>query len=93
QYIDSFGNGTTTIPMIGNKIRDSDLTLEDELKISIYINNNKYDGQFSSLFSSVPKNSILFLVGSTGFLEVSINQANAAKKLDFKVGDIITIKL
>ena len=93
QYIDSFGNGTTTIPMIGNKIKDSDLTLEDELEISIFINNNKYDGLFSSHFSSVHKNSILFLVGSTGFLEVSINQANAAKKLDFKVGDIITIKL
>lgn len=93
QYIDSFGNGTTTIPMIGNKIKDSDLTLEDGLKISIFINNNKYDGLFSSHFSSVPKDSILFLVGSTGFLEVSINQANAAKKLDFKVGDIITIKL
>ncbi|MBY8985823.1 MAG: SAM-dependent chlorinase/fluorinase [Candidatus Lokiarchaeota archaeon] len=93
QYIDSFGNGTTTIPMIGNKIKDSDLTLEDGLKISIFINNNKYDGLFSSHFSSVPKNSILFIVGSTGFLEISINQANAAKKLDFKVGDIITIKL
>lgn len=93
QYIDSFGNGTTTIPIIGNKIKDSDLTLEDELEISIITNNNKYDGLFSSHFSSVPKNSILFLVGSTGFLEVSINQANAAKKLDFKVGDIVTIKL
>jgi len=93
QYIDSFGNGTTTIPMIGNKIKDSDLTLEDELKISIFINNNEYDGIFSSHFSSVPKDSILFLVGSTGFLEVSINQGDAAKKLDFKVGDIITIRL
>jgi len=93
QYIDSFGNGTTTIPMIGNKVKDSDLTLEDELKISIFINNNEYDGIFSSHFSSVPKDSILFLVGSTGFLEVSINQGDAAKKLDFKVGDIITIRL
>lgn len=93
QYIDSFGNGTTTIPIIGNKIKDSDLTLEDELKISIFINNNEYDGIFSSHFSSVPKDSILFLVGSTGFLEVSINQGHAAKILDFKVGDIITIRL
>jgi len=93
QHIDSFGNGVTTIPMIGNKIEDSDLTLEDEFKISIIINNNKYDGIYSSHFSSVPKNSILFLVGSTGFLEVSINQGHAANILDFKVGDIITIRL
>ncbi|MHA2280611.1 MAG: SAM hydrolase/SAM-dependent halogenase family protein [Promethearchaeota archaeon] len=93
QYIDSFGNGTTTIPMKQNKIRDSDLTLKDELKISIFINNNKYEGIFTSHFSSVPKDSILFLVGSTGFLEVSINQGNAANKLGFKVGDIIKIRL
>jgi len=93
QHIDSFGNGVTTIPMIENKIEDSDLTIEDESKISIFINNNKYNGIFSSHFSSVPKNSILFLVGSTGFLEVSINQGHAANILDFKVGDIITIRL
>lgn len=93
QYIDSFGNGITTIPIIGNKIKDSDLKLEDELKISILINNKKYEGIFSSHFSCVPKDSILFLVGSTGFLEVSINQGHAARILDFKVGDIITIIL
>lgn len=93
QHIDSFGNGVTTIPMIGNKIEDSDLIIEDEFKISIIINNNKYDGIFSSHFSSVHKNSILFLVGSTGFLEVSINQGHAANILDFKLGDIITIRL
>ena len=87
KLLDEVKDGSCNLP------QDSDLTLEDELKISIYINNNKYDGQFSSHFSSVPKNSLLFIVGSTGFLEVSINQANAAKKLDFKVGDIITIKL
>jgi S-adenosylmethionine hydrolase len=93
QYIDSFGNGTTTIPIIRNKIKDTGLTLEDELKISIHINENRYNGIFSSHFSSVPKDSILFLVGSTGFLEVSINQGSAAKTLDFKVGDTITIRL
>jgi len=93
QHIDSFGNGVTTIPMIGNKIEDSDLIIEDEFKISIIINNNKYDGIFSSHFSSVHKNSILFLVGSTGFLEISINQGHAANILDFKIGDIITIRL
>jgi len=93
QYIDSFGNGTTTIPIIGNKLGDSNLILEDGLKISIIINNNKYDGVFSSHFSSVPKDFLLILVGSTGFLEVSINQGNAANILDFKVGDIIKIRI
>lgn len=91
QYVDSFGNGITAIPLIGNKIKDTDLILED--KISIFINNNKYEGSFSSHFSGVHKDSILLLVGSTGFLEVSINQGDAAKILGFKVGDIVTIRL
>jgi len=91
QYVDSFGNGITAIPLIGNKIEDTDLILEG--KISIFINDNKYDGLFSPHFSGVPKDSILLLVGSTGFLEVSINLGDAAKILDFKVGDIITIRL
>ncbi|MHA2035276.1 MAG: SAM hydrolase/SAM-dependent halogenase family protein [Promethearchaeota archaeon] len=92
QYIDSFGNGTTTIPMNGNKIKNSNLTLVDGLRISILIKGDEYDGIFTSYFSSVPKDSVLFLVGSTGFLEVSINQGNAAKKLGFVVGDIINIR-
>jgi S-adenosylmethionine hydrolase len=92
QYVDSFGNGTTTIPIIGNKLGDSNLILKDGSKISIFIEDNEYDGVFSSHFSSVPKDSIVILVGSTGFLEVSINQGNAANILDFKVGDIIKIR-
>ncbi|MFW9896821.1 MAG: S-adenosyl-l-methionine hydroxide adenosyltransferase family protein [Candidatus Thorarchaeota archaeon] len=93
QYIDSFGNGTTTIPMIGNNIKNSDLILENDLKISMLINDITYEGIFSSHFSNVVEDMILFLVGSTGFLEISINQGNAAKKLDFKVGDILTLQI
>lgn len=93
QYIDSFGNGTTTIQMVGNKIKDLDLALEHGTKINLIINKNKYEGKFTSHFSSVPIDSLLFLVGSTGFLEISINQGNASKKLGFKSGDIITIQV
>lgn len=93
QYIDSFGNGTTTIQMVGNKIKDLDLALEHGIKINLIINNDKYEGKFTSHFSSVPIDSILFLVGSTGFLEISINQGNASKKFGFKSGDIITIQI
>jgi S-adenosylmethionine hydrolase len=38
-------------------------------------------------------NSPLFIVGSSGFLEISKNQGNAASDLGLKVGDIITIEL
>jgi len=93
QYIDSFGNGTTTIQMVGNKIREIDLALEHGKKINLIINKNKYEGKFASHFSSVPIDSLLFIVGSTGFLEISINQGNASKKLGLKSGDIITIQV
>ncbi|MFX0080307.1 MAG: S-adenosyl-l-methionine hydroxide adenosyltransferase family protein [Candidatus Hodarchaeota archaeon] len=93
QYIDSFGNGTTTIQMVGNKIIDLNLTLEVGAKINIIVNDNKYEGVFTSHFSSVSIDSLLLLVGSTGYLEISINQGNASKKLGFKSGDLINIQV
>jgi S-adenosylmethionine hydrolase len=93
QYIDSFGNGTTNIPILFNKIQNSEFIIKDDTEINIKIKENSYKGLFTSHFSNVPIESILFLVGSTGFLELSINQGNASEKLGFKVGDIITIEL
>jgi len=93
QYIDSFGNGTTNIPIINNKIQNSELLLNDGMKIKVNIRGDMYEGLFTSHFSSVPIKSIIFLVGSTGFLEISLNQGNASKQLGFNIGDIITIKL
>ncbi|MFX1418302.1 MAG: S-adenosyl-l-methionine hydroxide adenosyltransferase family protein [Promethearchaeota archaeon] len=93
QYVDSFGNGTTTIPMIGNKVKDSHLSLEDGTKLSFIIREKINEAIFTSHFASVPINSVIFIIGSTGFLEISINKGNASKTLNFKVGDIITIKL
>lgn len=93
QYIDSFGNGITNVPIINNKIQNSKLTINEGSKIDVNIKNNIFEGLFTSHFSSVPIGSILFLVGSTGFFEISLNQGNASKKLDFSVGDIIKLKL
>ncbi|MFX1500776.1 MAG: S-adenosyl-l-methionine hydroxide adenosyltransferase family protein [Promethearchaeota archaeon] len=91
QYIDSFGNGTTSIPIVNNKILNSEFLLKENTKIKVIIKEKSYEGQIASHFSSVPIKSILFLVGSTGFLEISLNQGNASEKLGFNVGDIIKI--
>ncbi|MFX1370428.1 MAG: S-adenosyl-l-methionine hydroxide adenosyltransferase family protein [Promethearchaeota archaeon] len=93
QYIDSFGNGTTNIPIINNKILNSELELKEDKKIKVNIKEKRYEGRIASHFSSLPIKSILFLVGSTGFLEISLNQGNASKELGFNVGDTITINL
>ena len=93
QYVDSFGNGITNIPIINNKIQNCNLTVDEGMKIKVNIKGELFEGQFSSHYESVPIGSILFLVGSTGFLELSINQGNASKKLGFKVGDVIKLKI
>jgi len=93
QYIDSFGNGITQIQIVDNIIKDLNIALEDGAEITLFINDEKYKGIFSTHFSGVPIDSLLFLVGSTGFLEISINQGNASDKLGFKSGEIITVQI
>ncbi|MFX1313176.1 MAG: S-adenosyl-l-methionine hydroxide adenosyltransferase family protein [Promethearchaeota archaeon] len=93
QYVDSFGNGITNIQIVNNKVHNTDLIIKEGAKISLSIRGNTYEGQFTSQFSNVPIESLLFLEGSTGFLEISINQGNASKTLDFDSGENITIKL
>ncbi|UCD02126.1 MAG: SAM-dependent chlorinase/fluorinase [Promethearchaeota archaeon] len=93
QYIDSFGNGITNINIINNRIQNTTLEIDKDTKINIDINGKFYEGFFTSHFSRVSIETILFLVGSTSYLEISINQGSAAEKLGFKVGDIVTFKL
>ncbi|NVM36939.1 MAG: SAM-dependent chlorinase/fluorinase [Candidatus Lokiarchaeota archaeon] len=93
QCIDSFGNGTTNIPIINSKVQNSELLLSEDMKINVNIRGDSFEGIFTSHFSRVLIKSIIFLVGSTGFLEISLNQGNASKELGFNVGDIITVKL
>ncbi|MFX0019655.1 MAG: S-adenosyl-l-methionine hydroxide adenosyltransferase family protein [Promethearchaeota archaeon] len=89
QYIDQFGNGITNIPIEGNKVKGSSLNLEEGDLIQFRFNNKEYKGIFTSIFSSQPLKTLLFIKGSTNYLEISINQANAAKQIGFKVGDTL----
>jgi S-adenosylmethionine hydrolase len=91
QFVDSFGTGTTNLSLLNNRIENSDIVLKEGSMIKIYTKENDFEGVFTTHFSNVDVNSILFLAGSTGFLEISINQGNASEELCFKVGDIITI--
>ena len=86
QYIDEFGNIITNIK--GN----SDIFKEDT-EMAIRTGEQKVRGNFVTFFEEVNVNSLLFIVGSSGFLEISKNQGNAASDLGLKVGDIITVEL
>jgi S-adenosylmethionine hydrolase len=93
QYIDSFGNGITNVPIRNNFIKGTSLFLKHDLNIKIDFRAQSYDCRYVSHFGSVPINTLILLKGSTNFLEISKNQANAATSIGFNVGDIITINL
>ena len=66
-YVDSFGNLITNIP--------SDLTKDyDKVQIGELIIDS-----VASSYQDVEKGEILAIVGSSGYLEISINQGSAAK--------------
>ena len=92
-YVDNFGNGITNIPIENNLIKGTSLTLGEKMLITLEFKNQKYEGKFVSYFASEALNSLVFLKGSTNYLEISINQGNASNVIGFKSGDIITIKL
>jgi S-adenosylmethionine hydrolase len=87
QYIDNFGNLITNIP-----IDTEDPFLKENDELTVLGKDYSYKGIFVSNFESVPIKALLFLNGSSGFLEISINQGDASMTLGLKVGDIINIK-
>jgi len=93
QYVDSFGNITTNIPIKDNLIRDTEIELYEGKSIIFSANNKEIKGIYASHFADVPKKNLLFLKGSSNFLEISINQGNAAENLNVSIGDIIIIDL
>jgi len=93
QFIDSFGNVTTNIPIKSSFIKGTNLSIVSGTNIKVQIKSQNYEGKFTTHYSTEPKGALLFLLGSSGFLEISKNQASAAEDIDFKVGDIITVTL
>jgi S-adenosylmethionine hydrolase len=86
QYIDEFGNIITNI-------KASSLSLKDGVNLKIKVKQTEISGKFVQFFQNVIKNSLLFLIGSTGFLEISKNKCNAAVDFGVSVGDIIKVIL
>ncbi|MHA1193483.1 MAG: SAM hydrolase/SAM-dependent halogenase family protein [Promethearchaeota archaeon] len=93
QYIDDFGNGITNYPIIEESIKNSFFSLEEGDLITLEHNNRTHEGTFTTHFNKSSPGSLLFLKGSTGYLEISMNQENAARNIGFKVGDLIFINL
>lgn len=86
-YIDSFGNIITNI----TKEELTAVGVEEGRNLTIKITDNELIVQHCNTYEAVQPDSLLALVGGSGFLELSVNQGNAAERLKVKIRNKITI--
>ncbi|MDR5695563.1 MAG: S-adenosyl-l-methionine hydroxide adenosyltransferase family protein [Armatimonadota bacterium] len=86
-YIDPFGNLVTNIPgeMVQGVWNHGDLIVVESRKWSIEVT-------FTPSYGFVPPGQFLAAIGSDGFLEIAINQGDAARELGAAVDQEIRVK-
>ncbi len=101
--IDRFGNLITSIgrlawvdasritlnPAFGRELFNVPI---DIAQAEVWVNKQNVSAIQRS-YSDVPRGELLGLLGSSGYLEISVNQGNAAQRLDASVGDSVELKL
>jgi S-adenosyl-L-methionine hydrolase (adenosine-forming) len=85
QYIDHFGNAITNIC-------DSELQLF-QMKSSAFVKVKNLSISMRSTFGEVEVGQPLTYIGSSGFLEIGVNQRSAAKLLDLRMGEPVELHL
>ena len=85
KFIDDFGNVITNLSAI---TFHSFIRFEKTCKIKI--KRKKITVPFVSTYGHCPLNETLITTGSAGFIEIAINQGNAAKIYDLSIGDSVT---
>jgi hypothetical protein len=84
-HIDGFGNIITNI---GKKELDQ-MNLKEV--VNVKFKSTKLRLKLCRAYAEVSKREALAIVGSHNFLEMSVNQGNAARKFKVKAGDKITL--
>jgi len=89
-YIDGFGNIVTNI--YSEILEKTGINEGDKIKILL---NDKLEKvlRICKAYDEVKKGDFLAIIGSSNFLEISINQGNAAQKLNVKEGAKIVVKI
>ena len=102
-HIDRFGNIITSIgrlrwsggarvtlmPAFGNLDHTISILSEDaQLQLS-----GETISTIKTTYSDAMRGDLLMLVGSSGYLEIAMNQGNAAERLDVVIGDRIEVQL
>jgi len=88
-YIDDFGNVITNV-----SIRHLEkIGAAEGSKLKVSLGKKTAEARFSSAYGEAKTRAALALIGSHDFLEIAVNQGNAAKQLGTKAGDTIFITL
>ncbi|MFQ6095370.1 MAG: S-adenosyl-l-methionine hydroxide adenosyltransferase family protein [Candidatus Bathyarchaeia archaeon] len=88
-HIDGFGNVITNISLAD--LEKIGITEGDHL--TIRIKDNTTTLRLCTAYGDVPIGEPLSIIGGSGFLELSINQGNAADEFDVETGEPIHIKV
>ena len=88
-HIDGFGNTVTNITY--ETLEKLGITGKTRLKVTV--EGREYKAPYVRRFSAVKPGELLFLVAGGGYMEISVNQGNAAKKLGLSRGAEITLKI
>ena len=87
-HVDRFGN------VILNLSSDSDLAakLKDGNLVKISVGRDNFSAPLVKTYGDVEKGRLLLLYGSSGQLEIGMNQGSAAAKLKIETGATIFLK-
>ncbi len=88
-YIDCFGNIITNITK--KHLDTADIKIGDNL--SVTLKEKIIDAKMCSTYGEVSVKTPIVIIGSSGFLELAINQGDASKILDVKAGDKLSLKI
>lgn len=100
-HVDNFGNVITSIgqlhwnndkrltlsPILGDDAQIPVRAADSEVVISGHTIN-----AINATYSDVERGEVLALVGSSGYLEIAMNQGNAAERLDVIAGDRVELR-
>lgn len=87
-HVDQFGNGITNITKRDLK----KINVAYDTSIKIKFDSKRINSPFKRAYGFVKTGKYVCVIGSYNFLEISINQGNAAKKLSLRVGNKIRVE-
>ena len=88
-HIDGFGNIITNISV--NDLEN--ISACEGCPLNVKFKDKVLNLKLHSAYAQVPARRALAIIGSTDFLEIAVNQANASQMFGVKIGDSVSISL